>query len=103
MLVQVVHLLFRFAADAFALLVVGASRVVADFLTEGDGLAFLVGKHRQEAAALAKEAAVKELWLTHYSPAMTHPKDYQDEVKAIFENTVIAKDGELKVLNFEEA
>lgn len=57
----------------------------------------------QEAATLAKEAAVKELWLTHYSPAMTHPKDYQDEVKAIFENTVIAKDGELKVLNFEEA
>lgn len=53
MLVQVVHLLFRFAADAFALLGVRAGRIVADFLPEGDGLAFLVGKHRQEAAAFA--------------------------------------------------
>ena len=28
-----------------------------------------------EAATLAKEAEVEEMWLTHYSPSLTKPED----------------------------
>ena len=33
-----------------------------------------------EAANLAKEAEVGEMWLTHYSPSLRHPEEYMDEV-----------------------
>ena len=33
-----------------------------------------------EAAHLAKDAQVKEMWLTHYSPSLTRPEEYMDEV-----------------------
>ena len=56
----------------------------------------------QEACRLAKEAEPKELWLTHYSPAMLHPENYEKELKAIFPNTVIPKDGHSTVLHFPE-
>ncbi|MBR3036044.1 MAG: ribonuclease Z [Lachnospiraceae bacterium] len=56
----------------------------------------------QDAAWIAKEANVKELWLTHYSPAEPRPQDYQPEISRIFENTVIPKDGYGVELNFEE-
>ena len=55
-----------------------------------------------EAAELAKEAEVKELWLTHYSPSLPNPKAYAKEVKEIFPNTVISKDGRTVDLLFEE-
>lgn len=45
-----------------------------------------------EAAQLAKEAEVAEMWLTHYSPSLTHPEEYMDEVKKIFPNSIAAKD-----------
>lgn len=56
----------------------------------------------QEGAELAKRAGVKELWFTHYSPAMTHPEQFRDDITAIFENSVIPKDGYSVELNFEE-
>ncbi len=34
-----------------------------------------------EAAQLAKEAEVKEMWLTHYSPSLTKPEEYMDDVR----------------------
>lgn len=37
-----------------------------------------------EAARLAKTAQVKEMWLTHYSPSLTRPEEYMDEVRKIF-------------------
>ena len=37
-----------------------------------------------EAAHLAKDAQVKEMWLTHYSPSLTRPEEYMDEVRRIF-------------------
>lgn len=55
-----------------------------------------------EAAVLAKEAQVKEMWLTHYSPSLVHPADYKDEVRKIFPDTVIAKDRRTTTLLFEE-
>ncbi|MDE5779026.1 MAG: ribonuclease Z [Lachnospiraceae bacterium] len=55
-----------------------------------------------EAAAIAKEAEVKELWLTHYSPSLPRPQDYAQDVKKIFENTVISKDRRTITLSFEK-
>ena len=55
-----------------------------------------------EAAALAKEANVGELWLTHYSPSLTRPEEYIDDVKAIFPNAVAAKDGRTTELTFTD-
>ena len=46
-----------------------------------------------EAATLAADAKVKEMWLTHYSPSLNHPEEYAKEVKKIFPATVITKDG----------
>ena len=34
-----------------------------------------------EAAKLAKEAQVREMWLTHYSPSLTKPEEYMDDVR----------------------
>ncbi len=55
-----------------------------------------------EAARLAKDAQVKELWLTHYSPSLAHPEEYAKDVKAIFPHTVVAKDRRTKELVFEQ-
>ena len=55
-----------------------------------------------EAAELAKQAGVAELWLTHFSPSITKPKMYLDAVREIFPNAVIGKDRITKELNFED-
>lgn len=54
----------------------------------------------QEAATIAKEANVKELWFTHYSPSMPNPFEYEEELKQIFPNTVISVDGQRKDISF---
>ena len=54
-----------------------------------------------EAATLAKEAEVGELWLTHYSPSLIHPEEYKKDVRKIFNNTKIPKDGRTIELDFE--
>ena len=55
-----------------------------------------------EAAEMAKDAGVKEMWLTHFSPSLNHPEEYKNEVRKIFENTVVSKDGQRTDLLFEE-
>lgn len=55
-----------------------------------------------EAAKIAKEAAVKEMWLTHYSPSLTRPEEYMGDVKKIFPASIAAKDGRSVELQFEE-
>lgn len=55
-----------------------------------------------EAAGMASKAGVGELWLTHYSPSLTHPEEYKKEVRKIFANTITAKDGRTVELKFEE-
>lgn len=55
-----------------------------------------------EAAQMAKEAAVKELWLTHYSPSLVRPQEYMEQVRDIFPNTVIPKDRRTTTLLFED-
>lgn len=55
-----------------------------------------------EAAQIAKEVSPKELWLTHYSPSLNHPEEYKKEVRKIFANTIVAKDGRSVDLEFED-
>ncbi|MBR5509152.1 MAG: ribonuclease Z [Lachnospiraceae bacterium] len=55
-----------------------------------------------EAAKLAKAAEVKELWLTHYSPSLTYPEEYMDEVRKIFPEAKAGKDKKSVELDFEK-
>ena len=55
-----------------------------------------------EAASLAKEADVGELWLTHYSPSLTRPEEYMDDVREIFLRAIAAKDRRTAELVFED-
>ena len=54
-----------------------------------------------EAAHLAKDAQVKEMWLTHYSPSLTRPEEYMDEVRRIFPEAKVGKDRMSRELAFE--
>lgn len=56
-----------------------------------------------EAAQIAKEAHVKEMWLTHYSPSLTKPEEYMDDVRKIFPGAVAAKDCQTTELVFDES
>ncbi|HJB15997.1 MAG TPA: ribonuclease Z [Candidatus Blautia excrementipullorum] len=56
----------------------------------------------REAAVLARDAQVGEMWLTHYSPSLIRPEDYIDAIREIFPQTYPGKDGKSVELNFEE-
>ena len=56
----------------------------------------------REAAVLARDARVKEMWLTHYSPSLVRPDEFMDKVREIFPNAYPGKDGKSLELNFEE-
>lgn len=56
----------------------------------------------REAAGLASEARVKELWLTHYSPSLVRPEEFMRDVTAIFPNAYPGKDGKSVELSFED-
>lgn len=55
-----------------------------------------------EAAEIARGAQVREMWLTHYSPSLTHPEPYMDEVWKIFPGAKAGKDGMSAELMFED-
>ena len=55
-----------------------------------------------EAARIAKQAKVPELWLTHYSPSLLRPEEYMGEVKKIFPNAVAPRDGKTVELRFSD-
>ncbi|NLZ82237.1 MAG: ribonuclease Z [Clostridiales bacterium] len=55
-----------------------------------------------EAAGLAKEAKVKELWLTHYSPSLVRPEDYIKETRKIFSKAKVGKDHKSVTLEFDK-
>ena len=55
-----------------------------------------------EAAEMAKQADVKEMWLTHYSPSLVRPERYIKAAQEIFPRTSLGKDGRMTVLDFEE-
>ena len=55
-----------------------------------------------EAAAIAKKACVKEMWLTHFSPAMPDPKNYLKNATGIFPESKVGRDRLTKTLKFED-
>lgn len=55
-----------------------------------------------EAADMAKRADVKEMWLTHFSPSLVHPEEYMPEVRSIFQQAYLGKDGKMVELMFDE-
>ncbi len=55
-----------------------------------------------EAAELAKQANPTQMWLTHYSPSLIRPDDFMDDVRAIFKNSIAARDGRTIELRFDD-
>lgn len=51
-----------------------------------------------DSARIAAASRSKELWLTHYSPALTDPGEYETYVREIFENTIVSRDGMHKIV-----
>lgn len=91
------------------------SEMAADadlFICEGmygePGMEEKAREHRHmtfyEAARLAANAKPqpKQLWLTHYSPSLSYPKEYEKEVRKVFTNTHVAKDGRSIDIMFED-
>ena len=56
----------------------------------------------REASNLAKDGMVKELLLTHFSPAMVDPEIYLENARENFSNTTLGKDRMIKIINFRE-
>jgi ribonuclease Z len=54
-----------------------------------------------EAAKLAKEADVREMWLTHFSPSLIRGEDFMGQVQKIFPAAYLGKDGKSVELDFE--
>ena len=54
-----------------------------------------------QAAMTAKNAGVKQLWLSHYSPMIDDPLQYLPNAKNIFADTLCGYDGMKITLNFE--
>ena len=55
-----------------------------------------------EAARIARKAAPKQMWLTHYSPSLIRPEEYMDPVRSIFPESIAARGGRTTTLAFEE-
>ncbi len=55
-----------------------------------------------EAAQMAQDAQVEELWLTHFSPSLVGAKSYMGAVKKIFANAYLGEDGKKIELDFVE-
>ena len=80
------------------------------FICEGmygeDGKEAKAREHKHmtmyEAAGLAKKANVGQMWLTHYSPSLTRPEPFMEEVRKIFPRAYAGKDGKSMELQFEE-
>ncbi len=55
-----------------------------------------------EAANMAAMAEVKEMWLTHYSPATARPQEFEEKIRDIFPRTIMSKDRRTVELKFED-
>ena len=86
----------------------GADLFICEVMYGEPGMEEKAKEHKHmtfyEAAKLAKSAepSPKEMWLTHYSPSLSYPKDYEKEVRKSFRNTLVATDGRSASLMFED-
>lgn len=51
-----------------------------------------------QSAEIARKSNSKELWLTHYSPALTCPEEYKDMMNELFPAAIISTDGMHKTI-----
>lgn len=56
----------------------------------------------EDAATIAAGCGVKELILTHFSPAMVQPNKYESDLKDIFSRTTVGYDGLTRELEFSD-
>ena len=54
-----------------------------------------------EAAKIAKDADVADMWMTHFSPSLVRAEDYMDKVRSIYSNAKLGKDGKTVELDFK--
>ncbi len=54
----------------------------------------------REAAALAGDAGVKRLWITHFSPGLDDPESFAGNAREVFPEAVVGSDGLREVLAF---
>lgn len=92
--------------EALQNLITGADLFICEGMYTEESYLEQVKKHKHmlasEAAMLAKLGHVKELWLTHFSPALlSHMIDIKD-IKQIFLNTKAGFDRMTTTLTFEE-
>lgn len=55
-----------------------------------------------EAASLARDGQARQLWITHFSPAVTDPEQYLDEARRIFPGAALGHDRECRTLRFRD-
>ena len=55
-----------------------------------------------EAAEMAVQAEVEEMWLTHFSPSLIRAEEYMPKVREIFANAHPGRDGKSVELTFRE-
>ena len=87
--------LSRFAEDSDLLICEGmyGSDEYISKMTEKGHMVF------SQSAEIAADSRSKELWLTHFSPALTDPEAELETAKVIFPNTIAGKDGMKKTVN----
>ncbi len=54
-----------------------------------------------EAAKIAKDGEVSELWLTHFSPALQEPSEFLSNATNIFPNTIVGEDRMVKTISWK--
>lgn len=54
-----------------------------------------------EAAQIARDARVADMWLTHFSPSLVRAEEYMEEVQSIYSNAKLGKDGKTIELDFQ--
>jgi ribonuclease Z len=84
----------------------GSDLFICEGLYGDDDLLEKAKDHRHmifsEAAALARDGQVGELWLTHFSPAMPVPELFRENAARVFDNVIIGRDRMVKTLLFDE-
>lgn len=55
-----------------------------------------------EAARIARDGEVNELWLTHFSPALTNPQEFLNYAREVFPNSFTGYDRKNKTLKFAD-
>ena len=56
----------------------------------------------REAAALARDARVRRLWITHFSPGLDDPEAYARNARDVFPGAVVGRDGLRETIAFSD-